>query len=169
MLNSFVAAIRNGVTLPDGSQLEEKTCFLSFYQEPYRFPDTLFVTVAPGYSSFGEGFQIGGGAKQCTEEMGVDITIWSRYPPTQVSHDASSLTDPVRGLYQIKGRILRALVAIDLAANYPPGTQGVNQFQRELLIVTGCDAPEHVIDEKGNNFKKLVIHFRISWDWDLTS
>jgi hypothetical protein len=170
VLSSLVTAIRNGVTMPDGQSLEDKDCYLSFYEEPYKFGGQIIITVNPGPSRFPEGFQIGGGAKQCMEELDVSINIWSRHPPNQLGHDSTGLIDAARGIYQVKSRILRALCAVDLAANYPPGTQGVQQFLRELLLITGCSQPEHMgIKGENNTYSKLTVSIRLSWDWDLTS
>lgn len=169
VLDAFVLAIRNAA-MPDGSRLNEKTCFLSMYPEPYKFSDTVFVTVSPGEGKFGEGFQEGGGVHQTTEEMLIFVTIWSRHPPNQIGHDATGLVDPTRGLYSIKSKILRAICSQDLTANYPPGTQGVQQFLRNQVFAVGCTQPQmHKDEQQKGAYSFIILSFKISWDWDLTS
>lgn len=167
VLIAFNAAIRGGVTLPDGGSLDEKTCFLSFYSEPVKFPDLTFITVSPGAGIFPEQFQVGGGQHQCTEEMEIDVTIWNYHGPNQYGHDATKLVDAARGIFPLKNKILRAIVAADLQANYPLGTGGTQPFLRDLVLAVRTSKPEHVRTENGNSYVQLIITFKVVFDHDL--
>lgn len=169
VLIAFVNALR-GATLPDGTQLTDKTCFLSYYEEPQRVPDIVFVTVALGDGTFPQGFQVGGGLKQCSEDFELAVTIWSRHPSNQVGHDGTGLVDKSRGVVRIKNRLLRQLVSADIGINYPPGTPGVNTFLRNLITATRTSRPEHgTFGSESAPITKLAIYFSISFDHDLSS
>ena len=169
VLEAFVSRLR-GLTLAEGDGLTEKNCYISTTEEPNNWKDTVMVTVCPGDGIFPEAMQIGGGSNQCTEELGVVVTIWNRHTSAEAGNDESLLLDKIRGVYSIKSKILRRLVTADLEANYPEGTGGVNQFLRQLLLVVRCSKPVPMgVEGLSANFMKMSITFKVSFDHDLTS
>jgi len=167
VLDAVVKQLIDNMVLPSGDGLTDKTCFITIYPElPTGAQDEVIVTVSPEGGTFPAGMIIGGGQKQCTEESGILVSMWSRFKVDRQFRDRESLCNETRGLLKLKKSLLKALCAVDLQANYPPGTGGTNSFLRQYLIPTQAYAPDHPKEEP---YAGLTIRFQADYDWDLTS
>lgn len=167
VLDAVVAQLIGNCALPAGAQLTDKTCFITNYPElPTPATDDVMITVSPEGGTFQPELFIGGAQKQCTENSGILVSIWSRFKAERQFRDRQILCDEARGLLKIKKSVLRCLAGADLQANYPPGTGGTNAFLRQWLIPTQAFAPDHPKDEP---YAGLTIRFSADFDWDLTS
>lgn len=166
VLDSVVNTLIQGITLPGGAGLTPKTCYITIYPEvPLNTQDQLIITVSPEGGSFDESMFIGGEQNQVVEVSSVLVGIWSRYKTDREGRDREVLCDQVRGLYPIKGKVLRCLAGVDLQVNYPAGTGGTVSFLREFLRPTRAYAPQH---DKESPYAGQIIQFSLSWDWNLT-
>ena len=143
-------------------ELNERSCFETLYVESPALGvgGDFFVTVAPGGGSFDltEGTGEVPANDQLMELDTVLVTAYSRIKLQQPGRDELLLRDLTRGLFVLKGRILKALFAHDLE------TAGDDAFLRELLRPVRSYKPEYDIKQ---GIGWLTMEFSISWDWDL--
>ena len=158
VLQAVVARLRKELTL------DEASCYLTFSP---LVPPTVqpggdwYVNVSPGQSEFDEGMQIGGGQEQLMEDMLVRVTAFVRMRLDRAERDDRMLLEGVRGLTQVKLKILKALVAHDLV---DPKLES-NVFLRQLVVAASADKPDYD-EEKAIGWQ--TINFRVAFDWDLT-
>ena len=144
-------------------ELGELNCFVSILPDgdPYRPADNLFVTVAPTGGTF-EGIA-GGGARQCTENTGVLVTIFSRFRAQRQERDEDALVDEVRGILRMKRAILRALAGHDLYVSTDP-LQPAAPALRAYLAPTESSPPDPTGDRE---MVMVSLRFDVTFDWDL--
>jgi len=117
------------------------------------------VTVALGDGVFDVEHQEGGGANQLTEQVTIEVTVYTRIKLDPVDHHGYLLGDDRRGLLELKRKILQALVGIDLE------DAAGDTFLRQFLYAKAAAAP--VYDpEKGIGW--VSIYFGVDYDWNLS-
>lgn len=141
--------------------LEESQCYETLYPESPAVPPggEFFVTVAPGPSVFDEEMQVGGGAEQCSEDMQVIVTIYTRTHLDQTDHDHQLMHHETVGFSALKKRVLKSLVDAD------PQIPSGDEFLRQTIKVISADKPEH---DRKQGIAWMGIYFRVAWDWDLS-
>ena len=139
--------------------LSDKNCFLAVLPDgtPYRPADDVFVVVSPTGGRFG--LVDGGGIRQVNEQTGVLVTIFSRFMATRQERDRDALADQTRGLLVLKGRILRAMAALDLEVSGQPAL-------RDLLVPTESTPPDPAHGDE--RLVQIGLKFEFSYDWDLS-
>lgn len=143
--------------------LNERNCYETFDPMSPAIPKggDYFVTIAPGDGAFAQGEQ---DANNLTEEWIVLVTAYSRVKLDSPDHDERMLHEPRRGLFELKRKILKALVGED------PEYKG-NTFLRNLLYVTRAPRPQVLQIPGGSSNSGLAVislEFGIDWDWDIT-
>lgn len=91
----------------------------------------------------------------------VRVTAYVRMRLDRAERDFKMLLDGVRGLSEVKKKILKALVAFDLV---DPKLES-NVFLRQLVAAASADKPEY---DDENTIGWQTINFRIAFDWDLS-
>jgi hypothetical protein len=92
--------------------LDDAHCYYTMASVKYaQVPQggDFWIEVSDGNSILPEGMQISGGRNQCVESMRVATVGYARTLLDPGSHGISRATDPQRGLFLIKQRMLYAL------------------------------------------------------------
>ncbi len=149
--------------LRDALKLNERNCYETFDPLSPAIPKggDYFVTVSSGDGVFPEGEQDAG---NLTEEWIVIVTAYSRIRLDSPDHDERLLHDPRRGMFELKRKILKALVGEDVLY------QG-NTFLRNLLYVKRAPRPQvvQIPGSSGNSGLALIsLEFGVDWDWNIT-
>lgn len=124
---------------------------------PEQSINSTFICIAPTDGEFPEEFQIGGGTQTCFEWSAVGVWVFSNSRLDQVGQMAAALYDPNEGLLELKRRILRAMVAVDLT-----GGDGAQPLLSELIPAKSFDKPRK--NPQGLWFIKLVFGALFLWD-----
>jgi len=124
---------------------------------PEQTINSTFICIAPTDAEFPEEIQIGGGATTCMEWGAVGVWIFSTDRLDQVGHMAAALFDENEGLLELKRRVLRALVGVDLT-----GGDGPQPLLAELVPAKTFDKPRK--NPQGLWFIKLVFGALFMWD-----
>ena len=78
---------------------------------------------------------------------------------TRQERDRDALADQTRGLLVLKGRILRAMAALDLEVSGQPAL-------RDLLVPTESTPPDPAHGDE--RLVQIGLKFEFSYDWDLS-
>lgn len=156
VLEQIVAHLREELKLND------RTCYETLDPLSPRIPKggEYFVTVSPDDGVFVEGEQV---APNVTEEWGVIVTAYSRIRLDSTDHDERLLYNARRGLFELKRKILKALVGQDL-------TYQGKEFLRNLFYAKHSSRPQavEIAGTKGSGLALISVVFGVDWDWDLT-
>ena len=127
--------------------------------QPEQTITTAGLTICPTDSEMPEEFQTGGGAATCFEYAGVEVTILADSRKDQTGHMAAALYDADDGLFELKRRVLKALVGVDISGGDP------NVFLLAELVPV----------RRSNKLKKnpqgiwfTTVEFGTLFLWDLT-
>lgn len=120
----------------------------------------FWIEVSDGGGQFDPAQQIGGGDDMCTESCLVMVTGYSRVLLDAGSRMDRRSTDPRRGLFGLKRRILKALVEHDLL------DEDGNTFLREPLHAVRATPLDW---SKEKNIGSVSVGFHVEFDWDLAS
>ena len=156
VLERIVAHLRGELKLND------RTCYETFDPLSPRIPKggDFFVTAAPGDGVFVEGEQA---VDNVTEQWDVIVTAYSRIRLDSADHDQRLLHNPRRGLFELKRKILKALVGQD-------PTYKTDEFLRNLLYAKRSPRPQavEIAGAKNSGLALISVVFGVDWDWDLT-
>ena len=116
-----------------------------------------WCTVAGGDGQFDPGNQ---DPSQCSEEIEVVVTGYTRIMTDRTDHAENLLHDPQRGCLFMKGKLLSALVGKDLF------TSTGDTFLRTLVWAARSSRPTTgTINEELTG--RIQLTFRIEFDWQL--
>jgi hypothetical protein len=142
--------------------LNERQCYPTLDPQENVAPPggDYWLTVAPGSSQYPPGEQT---TDHLNDVWTVIVTIHSRMRMDPAGHAQEQLLNAVRGLWVIKGKVLKALIGQDLQD--PTG----NEFLRErLYIVRGTPGEAREDDRKGWCQAFMHLEFGVPFDWNLT-
>lgn len=125
---------------------------------PEAMMSTSFITICPGDSTFPDDVQYGGGLQTIEEKATLELYIFSDSRLDSSSRMPAAVYDENEGLFELKRRVLRALVMQD-----PTGDNQLPLLS-ELLPVYSSTKPRK--NASGVHFIKLV--FGVPFFWDLS-
>jgi len=154
--------------LRDQLSLDPRQCFESLQAEsPPEIPPggNYFLSVSPGSGQFWPEEQVAG---NITEQWGVVVTGYARIQLDSVNHDDRILHDDVRGLLEIKHKILKSLCGHDLL------TADGDTFLRQVLYATSAGQPQIGSPISNGQPRRdmyigwISVAFGVDFDWDIT-
>ena len=158
--------------------LTERNCYLSL-DPPGQLSaipgGEVWVTLTPGEGVFVDGEQAtgtdtdGNAVSNVTEELSVTVTIYTRIRLDEAGHDEILILDTDRGLYDLKRRVLHAMISRDL--QLPSEVEGEGSpFLRVLTRVVHASAPTVTVHRNDATLTVgfMTLSFALTFDWDLT-
>jgi hypothetical protein len=127
--------------------------------QPEQTISTGGLTICLTDAEMPEELQTGGAAATCFEYSGVEITIFADNRLDQVGQEPAAVFDADNGLLELKRRLLKALVGVDLTGGDPPVP-----LLSELIPVRRSRKPR----KNPSGIWYLTVEFGTLFLWDLT-
>jgi hypothetical protein len=142
----------------------DSNCFVSDVPEPMVVPPSdVWCVIAPGDGNFDEGYQVGGGHEQVTEDATVIVAIGAQYAIDESGKLQRALLGRERGtIREYKREFLRILLK-----EWEPERANQQLLRNSMLYVVHASRPYLQKTEAGITWVRMELIFQTMFDWEL--